>query len=167
MSVADLKKTLEIARKAILENGSIGDQADYEAIASKTLLIAAAGELERDITQVLLKLGERYQIPEFLNEFIRKQALERRYHAMFDWNSSNINRFTSLFGKEKGAAIKAAIADDLIVKHFIFIGSERNKIVHKGLSYASLDNTFNEIWVKYEYASQLPIIIDQVFKNTP
>lgn len=131
------------------KQGNLGEIISYEESATKTLIIAAAGEHEKQITRILKNMSIVHKAPDFIGDFISTQALKRRYHSLFDWNGRKITSFAGLFGSEKRIEILAECQDKPCVDDFFYIGSERNRIVHNGLASESIDITFNNVRKKY------------------
>tara|TARA_R110002020_G_scaffold13224_1_gene47693 strand:- start:150 stop:692 length:543 start_codon:yes stop_codon:yes gene_type:complete len=165
MSLQELKQTHDEVKNYLLQEGGIEQFTTYEALATKSLLIAAAGEMERKFNKLLKDSPISYGSPDFLISFITSQAIERKFHSMFNWKSANINSFAGLFGPVKKAEIIdefKSLSGQKVIKDFIFIGSERNRIVHKGLATESLDHTFDEVWEKYLSASKILEILEKL-----
>ena len=162
MSIESYKESYEFVSKALSREPSLDQMASYEEFASKTLLIAAAGQHEREIIKLLTDMPKHHNSPIFLSEFIAKQALNRKYHSLFDWNSKKINSFAGLFGIQMKNTIIDLCKEKQCTKDFFFIGSERNRIVHKGLATESLDKTFLEIWEKYQSSCQFITLLKTV-----
>jgi hypothetical protein len=86
-------------------------------------------------------------------------TLPRKYHTLFNWDSVNANQFFKLFGDEFLKIMKSNIEDSMIkesITNFLFIGSERNKLVHNNFSNYPLDSTISDIWVKFTSALTAP-----------
>jgi len=165
MSLVDLKETHDQVKQYLNENGVLAQFSSYEEIATKSLLIAAAGDLEKRFRKLLIEIPRSYDSPEFLVSFIDTQGIARKFHSMFNWESSNINHFAGLFGSKKKVQIQKEFESDerkKIIKDFIFIGAERNRIVHKGLATESLNHTFDEVWEKYKSALNIVGILEAV-----
>lgn len=124
-------------------------------IGAKTLLIAAAGDLERRFCGALLSLFQRQNTPAHLVSFVEHQALDRKFHTLFNWKTNNANGFIGLFGEDKKEELKDILNKepyDSQLKDFLYIGRTRNEIVHIGLTTASIGNTMDEVYSKYRSA---------------
>lgn len=131
-------------------------------IGAKTLLIAAAGDLERRVCKAILEIYASHDLPEQLLQFVEKQALERKFHAFFAWDTNNANRFLSLFGPSKKEELSSLLKGEPYktqMNDFLFIGRERNNLAHNGLTATSLPNTIEEIYEKYRNALQFVNLI--------
>lgn len=151
----ELSGILEVVRKS----GGPSDVTAAETIATKALLLSAASYFEREICGAIAECaGEGGARPVYV-AFIQRQALERKYHTMFSWGESNINRFFSLFGEYAKVKLSASAKEDEIntaIRDFLFLGSKRNELVHENFAGFSLDVTFNDVWNKYTSATRLP-----------
>jgi len=150
VSLRSYKDSYEFVLATLRGEASMDQMVTYEEFASKTLLIAAAGQHEKDIISILAEMPQRHKAPDFLSSFISKQALNRKYHTLFDWNKQKINSFAGLFGPGMRETIIEHCGGKQSTRDFFYIGSERNRIVHKGLATESIDKTFSEIWEFYE-----------------
>lgn len=125
-----------------------------EEMATKTLIVAAAGEYELLVTRNVLECYEKIGVPESLTTFAKRHGLDRKYHALFDWDSKNpANRFLSFFGddfKKKHMELLAADPFAKSLVDFCYINITRNNIVHRGFARVSVDCTFSEAWDKYQ-----------------
>lgn len=153
----------------ILEQVDITDASlrnSVEEIFRKNLLLAAASYFEHRVTNDLLELVRDISISnELLTEFVRNQAIERRYHTLFVWNAHNANKFFGLFGTDfKG------YMDDYMqnnpnyensIKAFMEIGRERNKIVHEDFGSVIVEKTTADIYDLYKealvFVEQIPL----------
>ena len=124
-------------------------------VAAKTLLIAAAGDLERRFCDAMEQKFHETALQGHLKKFVSKRAINYQFHSLFDWKSNSVNSFLALFGDEKKVLLKAALSEEPYkqqVVDFLFIGRERNIIVHNGLASVSLDKTKDEIYSIYRNA---------------
>lgn len=149
MSLESFKETYDFVHAKLKTSGELGQITSYEELSTKTLIIAAAGQLEKDITKLLIDMPRKHNSPEFVGYFVVNQALKRKYHTLFDWDAKKVNSFAGLFGSIKKKEIVQACSEDESTEDFFYIGSERNRIVHKGLASESVDKTFVEVWEIY------------------
>ncbi len=139
---------LNSIKRVVLDHGMPSDIIAFEAMAAKCFLLAAASYFEKATCAVIRNHTERITGSLAIVSFLDKQALERKYHTLFDWKQSNINKFIRLFGnefynfvapvldrdKEKNAAIE-----------FMTLGQMRNKLVHENFSEYLLEHTLDDI----------------------
>src|SRR5438105_109253 len=93
-------KELSAVRTLLREKGPPSDVVSFEELAAKTLLLCAASYFEREICSCLLRVARETGASAVFCTFIEKQALERKFHSMFDWKQPNANAFFGLFGQE-------------------------------------------------------------------
>jgi hypothetical protein len=161
---------LNAVRALLRAQGTPSDVVAFEELGAKTLLLCAASFFERTVCSLLLEAArETGSIPIFCT-FIEKQALERRFHSMFAWETSNANKFFGLFGQEFSGWIRQQVRDDAAidqsVREFMFVNNQRNILVHGNFAAISAEVTFDEAWGKYQTALRfvewLPVKLREV-----
>ena len=120
----------------------------------KGLLLAAASYFERRVTEILVEfVSESAGRNEQLVEFVRRQALNRRYHTLFNWGSANVNGFWGLFGQSFRSSMTERVRRDPKlqdgIRAFLELGNDRNRLVHEDFGSFSLEKTSREIYVSY------------------
>ena len=131
---------------------------------SKTLMIAAASYFEVQLTQAIVRLYiESTQGAEVLAQFVRKQAIGRRFAQLFQWGNEtrsgrNANSFYSLFGADFGDYMKMKVQGDQnlddSVKAFLEIGNLRNQMVHGNYADFQLNKTVDDVYGLYQVATK-------------
>ena len=131
---------------------------------AKTLLIAAASYFEVRLTQMIIDLYlEMTQGADELAEFVKRQAIGRRFAQLFQWGSDespgrNANSFYILFGERFSAHMKQRVQEDQdfdeSVKAFLEIGNLRNQMVHGNYADFQLNKTVEEVYTLYSRAGQ-------------
>lgn len=133
---------------------------------SKAVLLSAASYFEYKITNDLtLLMNELTDNNSLVVEFIKKKALEREYHKLFNWEANNANRFYKLFGdlflKYMQFLIDQNQQLEESVKAFLEIGRERNRLVHQNYSTFPMEKTTEEIYLQYTnglfFVTMLPL----------
>jgi hypothetical protein len=124
---------------------------------SKSLLLAAASYFEdRLSTDLLSFVDEASNKNELVGEFVRTQAISRKYFSLFVWESGNANKFFSCFGSSFSTFMKDEVKSDEnlagAIKAFIEIGLERNRLVHQNFGTFTLEKTAEEIFALYRTA---------------
>jgi hypothetical protein len=151
---------LELAalRELTAKAESPSDLVAFESIAAKALLLAAASYFERRICDAIETTARETGASAPFVNFLSKQGLERRYHQLFDWEKPNVNRFLGWFGPDCKKMMEEDIkADDVLpvaIKDFMYLGSQRNQLVHKSFASFLLEVSMIEIWAKYQSASR-------------
>jgi hypothetical protein len=146
-------------REIVGRSKSLSDVNAFESLAAKTLLLAAASFFEKKICEAILACAKNTGTHDIFANFIEKQALERKFHSMFQWEATNINRFLALFGTEN----KKIMEDEIKVSEqlssamndFIYINSQRNLLVHNNFAAFNLDAAMDDIWLKFGSAKRL------------
>ena len=103
-----------------------------------------------------------------LVSFVDNKALKRQYHTFFNWDGNNANQFWGLFGDSFSQEAKKQIQDKKLVdaeRAFIAIGRERNLLVHQNYIEATINDTFEEIYAKYEKACDFVELISQLLSS--
>ena len=153
----ELVEYLELANSLLLRDRA-------ESAFAKTLLIAAASYFEVSLTQVITDLYlEMTQGVEELAEFVKRQAIGRRFAQLFQWGNEespgrNANSFYILFGEGFSAHMKERVRDDRdfdeSVKAFLEIGNLRNQMVHENYADFQLNKTVEEVYSLYTRATR-------------
>ena len=123
----------------------------------KGLLMATASHFEHRLTTVVLDfVRESGGGSPLLEQFVRKTAIDQKYHTWFAWETGNANKFFSLFGPDFSARMKATVntRDDLraSIAAFVELGNERNRLVHLDYATFPMDKTLEDIYAKYQQA---------------
>jgi hypothetical protein len=150
---------LSSLREIIQHTESLSDVNAFEALGSKTLLLAAASFFEKQVCEAILGCAKDTGTSEIFASFIEKQALERKFHSMFQWEATNINRFLALFGTECKKIMEKEIKESeelsSAMNDFIYINSQRNLLVHNNFAAFNLDTAMDDIWLKFKSAKLL------------
>ncbi len=147
----------------------------------KTLLIAAASYFEVQLTKSILDLyREMTQGTEVLVEFVRKQAIRRRFSSLFQWEYENnkrrhANKFYNLFGLDFGNYMKKEVGNDEClaqsVKAFIEIGDLRNQMVHENYADFQLEKTVDEVYELCQkaagFVNRFPVAVREYLSTRP
>jgi len=143
-------------REIVASANSPSDLSAFDSLASKALLLAAASYFERVICDAIEGTARDTGTSEPFVHFISKQGLKRRYHQLFDWDKTNANSFFSLFGPEFKTSMEAEIKtnDSLktAVTDFMYLGSQRNQLVHQNFASFLLDPSLEDLWTKFRSA---------------
>ena len=132
---------------------------------SKTLVVAVASYFEVRLTQSIIELyREMTQGAEVLAQFVRKQAIGRRFAQLFNWgdeaqSSQNANSFYNLFGSSFSDHMKRKVQNDpsldASIKAFLEIGNIRNQMVHGNYADFQLQNkNVEDVYQLYQSATK-------------
>lgn len=155
---------LASVKDSISKNGSASDLVAFESIAAKSFILAAASYFEKAVCDLLVKHAENMSKSTTLVSFLDKQALNRKYHTLFNWEAANINKFLRLFGNDFFEFMGPKLAEDKIrtaAKEFLFLGQTRNELVHNNFSEYSLQITTEDIKGKFDTALPLMAFLAQ------
>ena len=110
------------------------------------------------MTEIIVDLyDEADQRTGVLSGFVRRKAIGRSFASLFSWDSPNANYFYKLFGPDFAASMRRKVQEDReleeAVKAFLEIGHLRNELVHKNYADFQLEKTLEEIYERYEIAT--------------
>lgn len=132
----------------------------------KSLLLSAASYFESTILKIVHDFAEsKSRQNSALVSFVENKAIKRQYHTFFNWESNNANVFWGLFGDTFKQEAKKQIQEKGLAdaeRAFISIGRERNLLVHQNYIEATINDTFEEIYEKYEKACDFVELISQL-----
>lgn len=145
--------------KHLLATGKITWMSRADDQFAKALLIAVASRFEARLTDCVVEVFESATgRSDALVSFVRKEAVERRYHTWFDWNAKNANSFFRSFGEEFKNAMEAKVKNDPdlddAVKAFLELGRLRNELAHEDYVTFSIPKTPREVLDRYHDAAR-------------
>jgi hypothetical protein len=155
-------------KEVVSRNGSPSDIIAFETIAAKSLLLAAASYFEKAILDLIKNHAGNMSNSKAIVSFIDRQALNRKYHMLFDWESNNINKFIRLFGSNFNDFMTPKLTEENVknaVKEFMFIGQTRNDLAHNNFSEYSMQLTLEDIKTKYDVAFPLMAFLADSLKE--
>ncbi|MGA7810839.1 HEPN domain-containing protein [Bradyrhizobium sp.] len=154
--------------KYLVANNEISLASGIEGTLAKTLIIATASFFEDFLTQVVIDHIQTNANSETVIEFCKIGAIEQKYHTWFEWKQSSATRFFRLFGEPIKLKAAARLRDDpeLVnaVTSFMFLGSQRNLIVHRNMLAYTLSDTSDEVIKKSRQALRfVNYVADELF----
>lgn len=140
--------------KYLSEQGEISLKIDADRRFTKVLVLACASYFEDEIVRKIESYVRDVTCNnETVVSLLKKKALSRQYHTLFDWDRKNANRFFSYFGDESkdkhSKDLKEVDGLNIQEANFMFLGGLRNTLVHTNFAIASIDETYEEIYQKY------------------
>ncbi len=144
---------------------------DFNQYAAKLFLISVASHFEYRVVAFLEIWIKNHSKNDAIVSFMRKQALDRRYYTLFDWEKRSANHFLALFGDEFKKNITAELkkknwdASSGPVSNFVELGNLRNQLVHGNFMEFEMSNTLEDIKVKYESAVKFMEFLEQIFSS--
>jgi hypothetical protein len=146
-------------KETIAKSGTPSDLVAFESLAAKCILLAAASYYEKAVCSIVVEYAQNAGASEVFLEFLNNQALNRKYHTLFEWDRNNVNKFIRLFGNSFFKFLESKLAADNIkeaAKEFMFLGRSRNMLVHDNFAEYALDITAEDIKKKFDVA--LPLL---------
>lgn len=151
----------------LMLQGMVSESIEVNNHYRKILLLSCASYYESQITDIIQKFVKKYSEDDRVFDFINNKAIQRQYHTLFDWKSSNINSFLGLFGTDfKQKIVNEIKADNNLqecIDAFLTIGDERNKMVHENFLEYKLEKTFEEIVSLHNKATSLIAYLNSIF----
>jgi hypothetical protein len=140
-------------------------QTEAERNFAKNMLLSSASYLEKETMDVIFKFIEQDCSENGYIISIIKNLCDRKFHALFDWASTNANKFFALFGKEFKDGMQQKIQDDEDFKQaicsFLEIGRLRNAMVHQNLANYDLNKTAAEVYHSHKKATYFIEVLRQ------
>lgn len=133
---------------AILRSqGELSRAISLEILFKRAFVVASGSYCEEQLTDILEAFAARHRDAR-LTVFVRKRALDRKYHDLFDWSVLNANRFWGFFGEDFKDDTLAALKENeeaaRSMRSFVQLGQLRNLVAH-GFAKASVDRTVDEL----------------------
>lgn len=132
----------------------------------KSLLLSSASFFEAAITKAIHDFADKVSRHNMeIVAFIDNKAIKRQYHTFFSWDSNNANQFLGLFGEVFKRKAQGLIRERKLEEaetSFISIGKMRNQLVHQNYVEAQINDTFEEIYIKYVKACDFVELITQL-----
>ena len=160
----------EVLSSYLSDQGEISLKVDADRRFTKILILACASYFEDEVIKIIesyvkTKTGNN----EAIVSLLKKKALSRQYHTLFDWDRKNANRLFSFFGEEsKNIHLEDLKSEkDLQVyeEDFMFLGRLRNTLVHTNFAIVSIDETYEEVYAKYNNAVKFVLYIKEHLNN--
>lgn len=165
-SIIDLYRSQNDVISKLQEMGDISLATAVAGSLSKILIISSASYFEDHIKRCVAQLTKKHSNA-MICEFCRVTAIDRGYATWFDWKSQNANKFFSLFGEEAKNSANTTVANNIklsdSIKNFIYIGSQRNLVVHNNFLTFTITDTPDEIFKKIESAQDFLNFIPRLF----
>jgi len=164
--VEQLRDEYKAIESYLFEHTEVSLVNDLNKHLRKILILSAGSYFEEKITTILLDFAKAISNEdERIVHFLKKQALNLKYHTLFNWGEKdkpenpgkNANSFFSLFGEK----FKNEVANDVnkekeldeSIKAFIEIGHLRNILVHSNFAeYVYEQKTHDEIFALFQKA---------------
>lgn len=147
-------------------NGQVSFEMYINNTYKKSLLLSATSYFETTIIKIIHEFAESKSRQNMvLISFVDNKAIKRQYHTFFNWEGNNANQFWGLFGDTFRQEAKKQVQEKGLVdaeRAFMAIGRERNLLVHQNYIEATINDTFEEIYAKYEKACEFVELVSQL-----
>ena len=162
----------------LLETGETSFHSTLEGTVPKVFLLAAASWMETRVRSIMLDFfRETARDRPQTFEFIRRNAIEMKYHTFFEWRDRKPGKFFALFGNDmKSIAAKLHKEDAEYAAQydaFLELGDLRNQLVHGNYVSFTLVKTAAEVEDLYrqadKFVDRLPALLrtDLTGEETP
>lgn len=146
------------AVRSLVEQAESGsDLVSYDALSSKIIIVSSASYFEGVIVRLILELSAEMGAHAVVISFIHRQGLDKKFHQLFSWKEKSMNNFFKLFGEAaKKHLIEKSRQSDIeqAIQDFLYIGQQRNYLVHNNFAGHSLDCTPDEAWTRHKSAAR-------------
>lgn len=146
-----------------------------DAAFRKSLALAAASSFEAQVTGCIVSfVAVRAKSDTLTIAFVKNQALERKYHTLFQWRGPNAASFFGLFGQAFKAAMDKRVREDKAlddsIRAFLELGNLRNELAHEDFASYSMNKSVSDVYDLYKrarlFVESLPQLLAQ-FDVTP
>jgi hypothetical protein len=154
----------------LVSNGEASFAATLQQTIPKVGLLAAASWMEFRVMEILREFfHEVTGGTEEAIEFVRINALERKYHTLFDWQKRTVAAFLAKFGpdlKSYGRSIAETDPDfSRQASAFMELGELRNQLVHGNYAAFTLEKTTAEVLTLYRDAAGFVDCLPRVLRK--
>ena len=140
---------------------------------TKVLLLSAASYFESRISKILIEYAKKVSgSDKRIANLVEAKVVERQYHTLFNWKDRNTNSFWKLFGEDTKLSVREKIDKEdggelrEAELSFLFIGNQRNMLVHENFAEFNFNHTAEEIYGEYEKACKFISFIELVLDPT-
>lgn len=143
----------------------------YNSDLPKVLILTVASRFEQDVIRHIEEFYLEISTLESVAAFVKKKALARQYHTLFQWEAANVNSFVGLFGDQCKRHFRQQLAShdwlEGAVRDFLALGQARNTLVHVDLATQSASMTAQEVREKYDSAARFVESIPFILRLQP
>ncbi|MBH0098052.1 hypothetical protein I6E68_02725 [Salinibacterium sp. NSLL150] len=135
----------------------------------RVFIVAAASHFETVVTDYIHDFfSETSQENPAVLEFMKRKALFRNYHTLFEWKGNSANGFFAVFGEERTKHYKALVQDTDWVgpaaSDFLKLGRARNELVHGDFASHSPSLSAKEVQQRFISAQRFVQCIPAVIR---
>jgi hypothetical protein len=92
-----------------------------------------------------------------LFRIVKTKAIDMQYHAWFDWDKRQANKFFRMFGDGFSNFMQPKLTEnpqlEKAIAAFLEIGDLRNRMVHQNFATFTLEKTLEEVYSLYRDAA--------------
>ena len=156
----------------LLENHQLSFANDVNSNFRRSLVLAIASYFEHQITDLMREVPKKHAGGNSLIcALIEQKAISRQYHQYFDWETTNANKFFSMFGFEFRDAmhnkVRAEQSVEKSIRTFLELGALRNRLVHQNFVAFDIDKSVDDIMAMYRAAIEFIIFLRDNLLNEP
>ena len=153
----------------LLDKNENSMKSEADSRFAKVLVLASASYFEKRILDCISEYCETViEDDDKIMNLLKIKVFTRQYHTLFDWNGINANKFFSHFGDEIIEKHKYDVKKNSSLKNsekdFISIGNQRNNLIHSNFVAETIDDTYNDVYRKFENALEFVKYIESIFK---
>lgn len=133
----------------------------------KIFILSSASYFEHLIQKYLIGFfSDKSNNNKEVVSFLKRKAIDRQYHTLFDWDKKNANKFLSLFGDDFKKGVEKEINGnaELIeaMEAFLEMGQLRNILVHSNFASYNIDTkTTDEIFYLYNMSMRFVAFLEE------
>lgn len=151
----------------LLGKGEVSFATYIDNVYKKVLVLSAASFFESKISKAISKYAAKVTgTDKRIVSLIENKVIERQFHTLFDWKTTNTNQFWKLFGEETKNRVREEIGKDESLKQsevsFMELGKQRNLLVHENFAEYDVNTTVDEIYKKYQSACSFVAFLETV-----
>lgn len=145
----------------------ISNLADLDAQFRKLAVLSCASYLENDLMEALKQFF--FDVGPEVGEFVRRGALERKFHTLFNWDKPLPDSFFKSWGTDCERRYRSRLEVDMgcegIMKSFMVLVAARNLLVHENLAERTSDLTFDEVREHFGRAYRFPTLALEIIRS--
>ncbi len=154
----------------LAQAGEVSFRTSADENLRKALLMSVASHFEYKLTTAIESFAVEIAGKEgVVANLVRTKVIARQYHAWFDWNGKNVNKFYSLMGTGfRTYMVEQERSDEGLragVVAFLELGRDRNRLVHQDFGTFPMEKTTEEIYAQFLVAMTFVERFPQVLRD--
>ncbi|MCE1245853.1 MAG: hypothetical protein LWY06_04330 [Firmicutes bacterium] len=153
--ISELFEEIEKISNYLQENEEPSYKISFGGMSAKFFTLCIASYFESELKQIVETFIYDVSKNELIVSFVKNKGIERQYHAWFDWDKRNANKFFSLFGERFKTFMKQKIDEGNSqikkgMEDFLAIGQSRNNLTHNDIHSFPFNDTISESYERYK-----------------